>query len=307
MSEVQFQSVGGRAPGPRDIGEILLRTTALTEEQLEAARGAQRESGGRLGDILVARGHVSADQLLGAQAEQLGLSVRAQIHQTDVDETLIERLPIGFAKDHRVLPLSREVGGAVRVAVTDPLDTSPLDDLRLLFGGAEIVLELATQRTILGAINEVYDRGPGSTDALASDAAEDLSLLASEISQEPQDLLESGEDDAPIIKLVNSLLHNAVKERASDLHLEPFENELRVRFRIDNVLYEPIKPLPKALQASIVSRIKIMGRLNIAEKRLPQDGRIRLKIAGRDYDVRLSTLPVAYGERVVMRLLPRTQ
>ena len=102
-------------------------------------------------------------------------------------------------------------------------------------------------------------------------------------------------------------MHNAVKERASDLHLEPFENELRVRFRIDNVLYEPIKPLPKALQASIVSRIKIMGRLNIAEKRLPQDGRIRLKIAGRDYDVRLSTLPVAYGERVVMRLLPRTQ
>jgi general secretion pathway protein E len=95
-------------------------------------------------------------------------------------------------------------------------------------------------------------------------------MLASEISQEPQDLLESGEDDAPIIKLVNSLLHNAVKERASDLHLEPFENELRVRFRIDNVLYEPIKPLPKALQASIVSRIKIMGRLNIAEKRLPR-------------------------------------
>ncbi len=295
------------SPSPRDLGEILLRTTSLTEDQLESARAAQRESGGRLGDLLVARGHVSADQLLGALAEQLGLPVRAQIHQVDVDESLIERLPIGFAKDRRVLPLSREVGGAVRVAVTDPLDTAPLDDLRLLFGGADIVIELATQRTILGAINEVYDRGPGSTDALASDAAEDLSMLASEISQEPQDLLESGEDDAPIIKLVNSLLHNAVKERASDLHLEPFENELRVRFRIDNVLYEPIKPLPKALQASIVSRIKIMGRLNIAEKRLPQDGRIRLKIAGRDYDVRLSTLPVAYGERVVMRLLPRTQ
>jgi general secretion pathway protein E len=296
-----------RAAGPRDIGEILLRTTALTEEQLEAARDALRDSGGRLGDLLVARGHVSADQLLGALAEQLDLPVRAQIHHGDVDESLIERLPIAFAKDHRMLPLARAEGGAVRVAVTDPLDTASLDDLRLLFDGADIVLELATQRTILGAINEVYDRGPGSTDALASDAAEDLSLLASEISQEPQDLLESGEDDAPIIKLVNSLLHNAVKERASDLHLEPFENELRVRFRIDNVLYEPIKPLPKALQASIVSRIKIMGRLNIAEKRLPQDGRIRLKIAGRDYDVRLSTLPVAYGERVVMRLLPRTQ
>src|SRR5262245_58019737 len=298
MSDVHLQSgVIARPPGQRDIGEILLRTTALTEEQLEAARAAQRESGGRLGDLLVARGHVSADQLLGAQAEQLGLPVRAQIHQGDVAESLIERLPIGFAKDRRVLPLTRDVTGAVRVAVTDPLDTAPLDDLRLLFDGSDIVLELATQRTILGAINEVYDRGPGSTDALASDAAEDLSLLASEISQEPQDLLESGEDDAPIIKLVNSLLHNAVKERASDLHLEPFENELRVRFRIDNVLYEPIKPLPKALQASIVSRIKIMGRLNIAEKRLPQDGRIRLKIAGRDYDVRLSTLPIGSRER----------
>jgi general secretion pathway protein E len=307
VSELVQSSPLRAAPGPRDIGEILLRTTALTSEQLESARAAQREAGGRLGDLLVSRGHVSADQLLGALAEQLGLPVRAQIHQGDVDESLIERLPIGFAKDHRVLPLARLEGGAVRVAVTDPLDTAPLDDLRLLFDGADIVIELATQRTILGAINEVYDRGPGSTDALASDAAGDLSLLASEISQEPQDLLESGEDDAPIIKLVNSLLHNAVKERASDLHLEPFENELRVRFRIDNVLYEPIKPLPKALQASIVSRIKIMGRLNIAEKRLPQDGRIRLKIAGRDYDVRLSTLPVAYGERVVMRLLPRTQ
>ncbi len=296
-----------RPPAPRDLGEILLRTTSLTEEQLEIAHEAHRESGGRLSDALVSRGFVSADQLLGALSEQLGLPVRAQIHHGDVDESLIEQLPIAFAKDHGVLPLSREAGGAIRVAVTDPLDTGPLDDLRLLFDGADIVIELATQRTILGAINEAYDRGPGSTDALAEDAAEDLSMLASEISSEPQDLLESGEDDAPIIKLVNSLLHNAVKERASDLHLEPFENELRVRFRIDNVLYEPIKPLPKALQASIVSRIKIMGHLNIAEKRLPQDGRIRLKIAGRDYDVRLSTLPVAYGERVVMRLLPRTQ
>jgi general secretion pathway protein E len=296
-----------RVAHPRDIGDILLRTTNLTEEQLDAVRLEQRESGGRLGDLLVARGHVTADQLLAGLAEQLGLPVRAQIHHGEVDQSLIERIPIGFAKDNGLLPLSRDLGGTVRVAVTNPLDTAPLDDLRLLFDGAEITLELATQRTILGAINEVYDRGPSSTDALASDAAEDLSILASEISQEPQDLLESGEHDAPIVKLVNSLLHNAVKERASDLHLEPFENELRVRFRIDNVLYEPIKPLPKSLQASIVSRIKIMGHLNIAEKRLPQDGRIRLKIAGRDYDVRLSTLPVAYGERVVMRLLPRTQ
>jgi general secretion pathway protein E len=292
-------------PSP-DLGEILLRTTSLTEEQLEEARREWAEEGGRLADHLVSSGHVSSDEVMSALSQLLGLPIRAQIRSADVDETLVELVPIGFAKDHGILPLRREPGGAVRVAVADPLDTAPLDDLRLLFQGAEVRLELANQRTILGAINEVYDRGPGSTDALAEDAAEDLNSLASEISQEPQDLIESA-DDAPIVKLVNSLLHNAVKERASDVHIEPFERELRVRFRIDDVLYEPIKPLPKALQASIVSRIKIMGGLNIAEKRLPQDGRIRLKIAGRDYDVRLSTLPVAYGERVVMRLLPRTQ
>jgi len=305
-SAVQAPAPARRSGQRREIGAILLRSTALTEEQLEEAIQAQHEEGGLLGERLVAKGFVTADQVLGALAEQLELPVRTQIHLGDVEESLVERVPIGFAKDHGVLPLSREIGGAVKVAITNPLDTAALDDLRLIFDGADIQVELATQRTILGAINEVYDRGPGSTDALAEDAAEDLSMLASEISQEPQDLIES-DDDAPIIKLVNSLLHTAVKERASDLHLEPFENELRVRFRIDNVLYEPIKPLPKALQASIVSRIKIMGHLNIAEKRLPQDGRIRLKIAGRDYDVRLSTLPVAFGERVVMRLLPRTQ
>jgi len=126
------------------------------------------------------------------------------------------------------------------------------------------------------------------------------------VSHEPIDLLEAT-DDAPIIRLVNSMLQRAVKERASDIHIEPFEREIRVRFRIDDVLYEPMKPLPRKLQASIASRIKIMGKLDIAEKRLPQDGRIKLKIAGRGYDVRLSTVPVSHGERLVMRLLPDSQ
>jgi len=289
-----------------DLGQILLQTTRLTEEQLEEARIEQSQHGGSLTDLLIEAGHVTADEVMDATSAQLGLPIRAQIRSDEIDMSLVERVPITFAKDHGLLPLQRSDDGAIQVAVTNPLDLAPLDDLRLLFEGAELRLELANQRTILGAINEVYDRGPGSAESLAEDAAGDLSSIASEIAQEPQDLIEA-DDDAPIIKLVNSLLHNAVKERASDVHLEPFEREIRVRFRIDDVLYEPIKPLPRALQASIVSRIKIMGGLNIAEKRLPQDGRIRLKIAGRDYDVRLSTLPVAFGERVVMRLLPRTQ
>ncbi len=288
-----------------ELGAILMDTTRLTEDQLEEARATQAEEGGRLADHLLSSGRVSADQVMEALSRQLGLPVLPSIDTGEIDEDLIERVPIGFAKTHGILPIQRTTDGAIRVAVTNPLETAPLDDLRLLFDNAEIRLELANQRTLLGAINEVYDRGASATDALAEDAAEDLDTLASEISQEPQDLLDASED-SPIIKLVNSLLQHAVKERASDIHLEPFETELRVRFRIDDVLYEPIKPLPRSLQASIVSRIKIMGGLNIAERRLPQDGRIRLKIAGRDYDVRLSTLPVTHGERVVLRLLPRT-
>jgi general secretion pathway protein E len=295
------------APARRlDLAEILLETTGLTPEQLAEARERQAESGRRLSGVLVAEGLVSADEVLEALGRQLDLPIRPNIQTEVVDETLIEKVPISFCKSHVILPLQRDLDGAVRVAVTNPHALGPIDDLRMLFEGAEVRLELANQRTILGAINEVYDRGPSSTDALAEDAAEDLDHLAEEISLEPQDLLEAS-DDAPIIKLVNSLLQHAVKERASDIHLEPFEREIRVRFRIDDVLYEPIKPLPRALQANIVSRIKIMGGLNIAEKRLPQDGRIRLKIAGRDYDVRLSTVSIGHGERAVLRLLPRTQ
>ncbi len=300
------QATDSPGPASHDVSQILLASTELTPEQLAAARDEQAEKGGRLVDHLLSAGHVSADEVLAAWSRQLDLVVRPQIRAEDVDDELIERIPIAFAKNHGIIPLRRDAEGVVYIATSNPMETDPLDDLRLIFEGAEIQLELANQRTILGAINEAYDRGPNSTDALAENAAGDLDFLASEISSEPEDLLDSA-DDAPIIKLVNSLLQHAVKERASDIHLEPSESEIRVRFRIDDVLYEPIKPLPSSLHASIVSRIKIMGGLNIAEKRLPQDGRIRLKIAGRDYDVRLSTLPIAYGERVVMRLLPRTQ
>jgi general secretion pathway protein E len=289
-----------------DLGQILVRKGSLAPDALVTARKAQQEHGGRLADVLIAEGHVNSDQVLVALSEQLRLPIRPRIDAREIDVALIEKVPIGFAKSHVLLPLRRGDDGSVHVAVADPLDTDPIDDLRTIFGGAEIQLELATQRTILGAINEAYDRGPGAADALAEEAQLDLDALADEISHEPQDLLEAS-DESPIIKLVNSLLQHAVKERASDIHIEPFEGDIRCRFRIDDVLYEPMKPLPKALQASIVSRIKIMGNLNIAEKRLPQDGRIRLKIAGRDYDVRLSTVPVTHGERVVMRLLPRTQ
>ncbi|HIL79907.1 MAG TPA: type II secretion system protein GspE [Myxococcales bacterium] len=293
--------------GQLDLGEVLLQTSRLEPEQLAQARIRQQDSQARLGDVLVEDGLLSSEEVLAGIAEQLGLEFRTSIDTGAIEEDLTQRVPISFAKQHGVLPLSCETDtGVLRVATADPHDTDPLDDLRILFGAHDVEAVLSTQASVISAINEVYDRGSTSTGQLAEEATDDLDALADEASHEPQDLLEAT-DDAPIIRLVNSLLQHAVKERASDIHIEPFEKEIRVRFRIDDVLYEPMKALPRTLQASIASRIKIMGNLDIAEKRLPQDGRIRLKIAGRDYDVRLSTVPVAFGERLVLRLLPDSQ
>ncbi len=289
-----------------ELGHILVRETRLSPEQLKQARSLHLETGTRLTDVLVEVGFLNSDEILQAIGHQQGLTVVSDIDADEIDESLLPNVPITFAKQHRILPLAWAAEGVLRVAVADPLDMAPIDDLHLLFDGAEIELVLARESVILRAINLVYDRGVTSTDQLAEEAHDDLDALATEISHEPKDLLDST-DDAPIIRLVNSLLQHAVKERASDIHIEPFEDEIRVRFRIDDVLYEPMKPLPRSLQASIASRIKIMGNLDIAEKRLPQDGRIRLKIAGYDYDVRLSTVPIAHGERLVLRLLPDTQ
>ena len=297
----------GATTGDLELGQILLRTSRLSPEQLAQARSRQDERAERLSDVLVEEGMLNSDEVLHGLAEQFGLSVQQSLSVDDVDEELIQRVPIGFAKQHRVIPTAiDESRGLIHVVAADPLEPGPIDDLRILFDGADVELKLASESMILSTINQAYDRGGASTDQLAEEANDDLDALADRASHEPQDLLEAT-DDAPIIKLVNSLLQHAVKERASDIHIEPFEGEIRVRFRIDDVLYEPMKPLPRSLQASIASRIKIMGGLDIAEKRLPQDGRIRLKIAGRDYDVRLSTLPVAFGERLVLRLLPDTQ
>ena len=305
-----MSSAAPREPTPTEesleFGEILLRETRLTPEQLEQARLRQTGSQERLADVLVEEGFLNPDEVLLALGRQQGLEVLPGLDLEQIDETLMARVPIGFAKQHRVLPLGWSAPGVLRVAIVDPLDLAPLDDLHLLFDGAEIEPVLARESLILNTINLAYDRGGASTDQLAEEASDDLDALATEISHEPKDLLEST-DDAPIIRLVNSMLQRAVKERASDIHIEPFEHVIRIRFRIDDVLYEPMKPLPRSLQPAIASRIKIMGNLDIAEKRLPQDGRIRLKIAGRDYDVRLSTVPVAWGERLVLRLLPDTQ
>ncbi len=286
----------------RPLGEILRAVAGLSEAALEEALRAQADEGGRLGEVLVSRKAVSADDVAKALALQLDLTYHAQVALDAVDAELVRQVPINFAKQALILPLGLE-GETVALLVADPLDTTVLDHARMLLQ-RNVSPHVATGAVIVDAINGVYDRAVNEAEQLVGEMeAQDLQSLAHEL-EEPQDLLDT-DDEAPIIRLVNSLLFRAAKERASDIHIEPMERELLVRFRIDGVLQEIIKP-PKRYQNSIVSRVKVMGQLNIAEKRLPQDGRIRIKLAGRDIDIRLSTIPCTFGERIVMRLLDKT-
>jgi len=249
--------------------EVLLRTTRLRPEQFEEAVQKREKAGGRLVDHLLELGFLKEQELLTALGEQLRLPVRSALGSDEIDSEVATRISIGFAKSHAVLPLCIDARGDLHVACADPLGTPCFDDLRLLFDATEVRPELVPRPVLLAAINQVFERGGGSIDEIVEDAADDFSALASEISAEPRELLDSN-DDAPIIRLVDSLLQQAVKERASDVHIEPLEGEIRVRFRVDNVLYEPVGTLPKALLPSIVSRIKILGGLDIAEKRIPR-------------------------------------
>ena len=285
----------------RPLGEILRAVAGLSEAALDEALRAQTDEGGRLGEVLVARKVVSADDVAKALALQLDLPYHPQVALDSLDAELVRQVPINFAKQALILPLRLD-GESVALLVADPLDTTVLDHARMLLQ-RNLSPHVATAAVIVDAINGIYDRAVNEAEQLVGEMeAQDLQSLAHEL-EEPQDLLDV-DDEAPIIRLVNSLLFRAAKERASDIHIEPMERELLVRFRIDGVLQEIIKP-PKRYQNSIVSRVKVMGQLNIAEKRLPQDGRIRIKLAGRDIDIRLSTIPCTFGERIVMRLLDK--
>ncbi len=238
---------------------------------------------------------------LEAVARRLGIGWRAEINAGDVDGALLAKTPLAFARVNLLLPLT-ERDGAIRVAIGDPAALPALDELRLVYA-KPVEAELAPPAVLLDAINHAYSGVSGTArEVLQELEGEDLSTVATELSG-PQDLLDLS-DEAPVIRLLNSILSEAVKERASDIHIEPYERDLVIRFRIDGILYEKLSP-PKVIQEALVSRVKIMAGLNIAEKRLPQDGRIRVIVAGRDVDIRVSIIPTFYGERSVLRLLDK--
>jgi general secretion pathway protein E len=279
----------------------LVQQAGISPEVIDRARERLRE-GKDIGDVLLEMGALTADRWGEIIAKYYGLPFIDTLPTDSVPLDLVTRLPIQFAKRHNLLPIAVD-GDAVIVATANPSMIGPIDDLRLLFGKA-VRAVVAPAPLIADAINSVYDRASGSTAELVSGLdVERLDLMATEL-EEPEDLLDAS-DEAPIIRLVNQLIFQAVKDRTSDIHIEPFERQLVVRFRIDGILYDIVKP-PKRFQPVILSRVKIMAGLNIAEKRLPQDGRIRTKIAGKDVDIRVSVIPTAFGERIVMRLLDRS-
>lgn len=286
----------------KSLGAILLETTSLTEEQLEQALTVHREKGIKLGDAIVQLKYLRMEDILMALSIQLGLPYENKINVDAIPTDLIANIPINYAKKNEVLPLAKE-GTTVIVAVADPTNFSVIDDLRVLFG-TEVKPVIASSYEIVNAINAVYNKTTEAGDAAMDELDESMGEINADF-DEPVDLLDAT-DEAPIIRLVNSTLFRAVKQKSSDIHIEPFEKELMIRFRIDGVLYDIMHP-PKRAQNSIISRVKIMAGLNIAEKRLPQDGRIRIKIAGKDIDIRVSTIPTAFGESVVMRLLDKSQ
>lgn len=274
----------------------------LTDDQLERAREMAEERSVRLTEALVHLQMVDPTVLVRTTAHALGVQFIESIDLDDVDVELSAGLPVSYAKTYNVLPLWRR-GGVVEVGVSDPLDLSALDALRMSID-APLEAVSVPEAALTDAINVVFDRR-AAADQVMSDIADEQVISGEEDIGQIDISDADADDEAPIIRLVNAILNQALKERASDIHIEPFERHIAVRFRVDGVLHEKLQP-PKRFHASISSRLKVMAGLDIAEKRIPQDGRIKIKVAGRDIDIRLSTLPTSFGERIVMRLLDKT-
>lgn len=282
-----------------NVATVLSKTMSISTEQIDSIL-AEPASNGLLtvGDVLERKGSGNPDELIANLCQELQFDYIKDIPVNDISPDLIRDLPINYAKQQSLLPF-RDEGDQVVALTSNPLNMKAMEDLRVLFGKKIKPLVSSTAK-IQDAINRVYEKSTANLAGLEEIEGEDYDL------DEPiVDLLEAGDDDAPVIRLVNSLLFRAVKEKASDIHVEPFEKDMAVRFRIDGVLFDVFKP-PKKLQNAITSRLKVMANLNIAEKRLPQDGRIPLKVGGKDIDIRMNCVPTAFGERIVMRLQDRS-
>lgn len=280
------------------IGELLLKHTSLTEEQLDEALGNQRETGLLIGEILLNKNYIHPHDIIKVICLQVEIPYILEINVDEVDPNLTMEIPINYAKSNEVLPLM-ETDYSVSIVMADPFNFDTVNDLREIFK-KEIKISVAPPLKIQDAINRVYEKADRNlVSTLEDEFDESLDLDG------PIDILDAGADEAPVIRFVNSIIFRAVKENASDIHIEPYEKETVYRFRVNGVMNEILRQ-PLKTHAAVSARIKVMAKLDIAEKRMPQDGRIKIKIAGKDVDIRLSTVPVQNGERIVMRVLQKS-
>ena len=278
----------------KQLGTVLVDSGLITQEQLAEALEQQQAQGRSLGRVLIDLGYVAERDLVKALADQIGMPFVDLANMT-IDGRAATAVPESLTKRHTVLPIGYEDGKLV-VAMSDPANVFALDDIRTVTG-MDIKAVVATREDILDAIRRTSSMSD-EIEAIGSDLAGD---------EDDEDLhgLNSVSEEAPIVKFVNLLITQAVNDGASDIHIEPAERDLRVRYRIDGVLHEVMRS-PKAIQSGVISRLKIMAEVDIAERRVPQDGRISLAVQGKPIDLRFSTLPTVYGEKVVMRILDKT-
>jgi type IV pilus assembly protein PilB len=285
----------------KKLGNFLVREGLITAQQLETALQEQQNNGGMLGSSLVKMGFVEEADFMEFLSRQFGVPA-TDPSKLDVDPEVLEIIPGSLVQKYKIIPISLE-GQTLTIAAVDPSNLAVIDDIRFLTR-KDVRVTVATESCIKLAIDKFYDASATLEDVMSEFDEEGVDVVES---AEDLDLseLESAAEQAPVVKLVNLILVDAIKKMASDVHIEPYEKTFRVRYRIDGVLYEVMKP-PMKLKNALLSRIKIMSRLDIAERRLPQDGRIKLKTRGREMDFRVSVLPTLFGEKLVLRLLDKS-
>jgi len=291
----------------KSLGALLIEDKVITQEQLDKALHRQREKGGRLGELIVEMGFASENQILEALAKQLDIPYLSPDKDVFIDQDLVDLLPERIVRQYNALPISIE-DETLTVAMVDPFNITAIDDLGTITK-CKINTAIISKSRLELLINRHYNNGLSNSDLQKIlDGAKNINIEVDKEREEQREvnverLREQGEE-APIVSLVNYIISNAINERASDIHVEPEESRLNIRYRIDGVLHDIIAS-PKALQMAIISRIKIMSDMDIAERRLPQDGRFTVRQGARELDLRLSTLPAFFGENVVMRLLEK--
>jgi type IV pilus assembly protein PilB len=282
------------------IGEMLLKGNLITQEQLLTALDTQKRTRERIGSLLVKAGAIKEPELLSFLGRQFNIPV-VELSKYEINPEVVRLLPEDMVQKNLALPINR-VGAKLIVAVADPSNMAILDAIGFKTGYS-VELVLASEREITAAINKYFDQSLEFKDII-SELDDELEVVREEEVDVSE--IERGVDDAPVVKLVNFVLTDAIKRRASDIHIEPYEKEFRVRYRIDGVLYEVMRP-PLKMRNAICSRLKILASLDIAERRLPQDGRIKLKVGkGKEMDFRVSVLPTIFGEKTVLRLLDKS-